>query len=236
MLARLRNYFLTGIVITAPLVITGWLVWWFVSLFDGWLKPIIPAPYNPDHYLPFSVPGVGVLIALVGLTLIGALAANLVGRSLIRMGETTLNRMPVVRTIYKAIKQIFETVLSSSAGNFRSVGMIEFPRKGVYAIVFVAREVDSSEIGLPAGEAMYSVFMPTTPNPTTGFLMFFRKSDVHILKMTVEEGAKLIISAGLLTPHQVEEATLAEEAGVPFNPVVIDPRTVPVEDDDEERR
>lgn len=206
MLGKIRTYFLTGVVVVAPIGITVWLVWWFVSLFDTWLKPYIPTIYNPDHYLPFTVPGVGLVFALVAITLIGALAANLVGRTLIRIGESTLDRMPVVRSVYKAVKQIFETVLSSNASNFSSVGIIGYPRKGVNVVCFIARELDSGEIGLKPGTTFYSAFMPTTPNPTSGFLFFVEKSEVTILDLTVEEAAKLVISAGLVTPAQLQEA------------------------------
>lgn len=206
MIGRIRTYFLTGLVVTAPIAITIWLVWWFVSLIDGWIKPIIPTVYNPDNYLPFPVPGVGLVAALIAMTIIGALAANLVGRTLINFGERTLDRMPVVRSVYKGVKQIFETALSSGSGNFSSVGMIGYPRPGVNVVVFIARELDSSEIGLPRGTRFYSAFMPTTPNPTSGFLFFVKKSEVTILDITVEEAAKLVISAGLVTPQQLREA------------------------------
>lgn len=206
MLGRARTYFLTGIVVTAPIAITIWLVWWFVSLIDGWIKPIIPVDYNPDSYLPFPVPGVGLIVALVAITLIGALAANLVGKTLINFGERTLDRMPVIRSVYKAVKQIFETALSSGTGNFSSVGIIGYPRPGVNVVVFIARELDSGEIGLKPGKRFYSAFMPTTPNPTSGFLFFVDTKQVTILDITVEEAAKLVISAGLVTPQQLREA------------------------------
>jgi len=206
MFGRLRTYFFTGVVVAAPISITVWLVWWFVDLFDRWLKPYIPVTYNPDHYLPFPVPGVGLVFALIGITLIGALAANLVGRTLLNLGERTLDRMPVVRSVYKAVKQIFETALSSGSGNFSSVGLIGYPRPGVNVVCFIARELDSGEIGLEPGIQYYSAFMPTTPNPTSGFLFFVEKSEVKILDMTVEEAAKLVISAGLVTPAQLAAA------------------------------
>lgn len=206
MLGKLRTYFLTGIVVSAPIAITAWLVWWFVSFVDGWIKPLIPTVYNPDNYLPFAVPGVGLVAALVALTLIGALAANLVGKTLLSFGERTLDRMPVIRSVYKAVKQIFETALSSGTANFSSVGVIGYPRPGVNVVVFIARELDSGEIGLKPGVKFYSAFMPTTPNPTSGFLFFVKKSEVQVLDITVEEAAKLVISAGLVTPQQLREA------------------------------
>jgi uncharacterized membrane protein len=202
---RLRTYFLAGVVVAAPIGITIWLVWSIVSLFDTWVKPLIPAIYNPDTYLPFEVPGVGLVVALIVITLIGALAANLVGRTVLHYWEYFLGQMPVVRSVYSAVKQIFQTAFAKPGSNFQNVGLIEFPRKGAHVVVFVARQLDSGEIGLEPGEAMYSVFMPTTPNPTSGFLFFLHKEEVIILDLTVEEAAKLVISAGLVSPERLRE-------------------------------
>ena len=199
--ARLRTYFLTGLVIAAPISITVYITWWFVDLFDNWIKPFVPAQYNPDTYLPFSVPGVGLLFALMGLTLLGALTANLFGRTIVSYGEQMLDRMPIVRNVYKALKQIFETALSQSQSSFRQVGLIQYPRKGLYAIVFVSTDTKGEVLERAGnGGEMLSVFLPTTPNPTSGFLLFVPKEDVALLDMTVEEGAKLVISAGLVAP------------------------------------
>ncbi len=206
MLRRLRGYFFAGLIVVAPITITLWLAWWFMSLFDRWVKPLIPDVYNPDNYLPFTVPGVGLLFTIIVLTMIGALAANLVGRSIINWWERILGRMPVLRTVYRGIKQIFQTALQQGSKNFKSVGLIEYPRKGVHVVAFIAREVDSGDIGLPPGNPMYSCFMPTTPNPTSGFLFFVHRDEVRILDMTVEEGAKLVISAGLVTPADIPDA------------------------------
>lgn len=214
-LRRLRAYFLAGLVVIAPIGITIWLAWWFVSVFDQWIKPMIPVVYNPDTYLPFTVPGVGLLFALIGITMVGALAANLVGRTILSIWERVLERMPVLRSIYKATKQIFQTAFSQSAENFQYVGLVEYPRKGLHVVVFVARELDSEEIGLLPNRKLYSCFMPTTPNPTSGFLFFLNASEVTILDLSVEEGAKLVISAGLVTPKQIasgEEVTFLDEA------------------------
>jgi uncharacterized membrane protein len=202
---RLRTYFLAGVVVAAPIGITIWLMWWFVSLFDAWLKPLIPEIYNPDTYLPFAVPGVGLVVALIVITLIGALAANLVGRTVLHYWEYFLGRMPVVRSIYGAVKQIFQTVFAKAGSNFQQVGMMEFPRGGPLVMVFLARELDSGEIGLPPGAPMYSAFMPTTPNPTSGYLFFLRKEDVTIVDITIEEAAKLLISAGLVAPDRLRK-------------------------------
>ncbi|NNE24045.1 MAG: DUF502 domain-containing protein [Rhizobiales bacterium] len=198
-LRRFRNYFLTGLVVSAPIGITAWLAWWFVSLFDAWVKPFIPSVYNPDTYLPFSVPGVGLLAAILGIALIGALAANLVGRTILGYWEILLDRMPVIRSVYKAMKQIFQTAFSQESATFEKVGLIEYPRRGVHVVVFIARALDSGEIGLEPGQEMVACFMPTTPNPTSGFLFFVSAEEIRVLDLSVEEGAKLVISAGLVT-------------------------------------
>jgi len=204
--ARLRNYFLTGLVIAAPLSITVYITWGFINIVDEWIKPWVPDIYNPETYLPFDVPGVGLVFVLVGLTILGALAANLFGRTLVDMGEQLLGRMPVVRNLYSALKQIFETVISQSNTSFREVGLIEYPRKGLYAIVFVSTDAKGEILyRLDEGDEdeIISVFLPTTPNPTSGFLLFLPRKDMISLDMSVEEAAKLVISAGLVTPEYV---------------------------------
>ena len=203
--ARLRTNFLTGLVIAAPISITVYITWWFVDLFDNWIKPLVPAQYNPDTYLPFSLPGVGLLFALMGLMVLGALTANLFGRTIVAFGEQMLDRMPIVRNVYKALKQIFETVLSQSNSSFRQVGLIQYPRPGLYALVFISTDT-TGEVLERAGNGgeMVSVFLPTTPNPTSGFLLFVPAEDVMLLEMNVEEAAKLVISAGLVTPKRAE--------------------------------
>ena len=214
---RLRNYFLTGFIVCAPLAITAYIAWSFIGWVDSWVKPYIPYRYNPDAYLPFPVPGFGLIVALVLITLIGFLTANFIGRSIIHYGESLLSRMPFVRSIYSALKQIFETVLSHKSDMFSKVGIVEYPRKGVWSIVFVASEKDTeiNEKLTSRDDPMIAVFMPCTPNPTTGFLMYVRKSEIVELDMTIEEAAKLVISAGLVVPeYQVPGA--AEPMSVPL--------------------
>ena len=202
-MTRLRNYFLTGFIVTAPLAITAYLAWSFIGWVDGWVKPYLPDRYNPDHYLPFAIPGFGLLVALLLITLVGFLTANFIGRTVVGYGEYLLDRMPLVRGIYKALKQIFETVLSNKNETFRTVGLVEYPRKDVWSIVFIAGEKETEiNARLDKGDdRLIPVFMPCTPNPTTGFLMYVYKSDVVVLDMTIEDGAKLIVSAGLVAPE-----------------------------------
>ncbi len=215
-MTRLRNYFLTGFVVCAPLAITAYLTWSFIGWVDSWVKPYIPARYNPDNYLPFAVPGFGLIVALILITLIGFLTANFIGRTIFSYGEYFLDRMPLVRSIYRGLKQIFETVLSHQSDVFKKVGLIEYPRRGLWAIIFISSERES-EVNMRLedhSERTVAVFLPSTPNPTTGFLLYVPKSEVIELSMTVEEAAKLIISAGLVTP-QYEKMThdLAVRAG-----------------------
>jgi len=213
-MTRLRNYFLTGFIVTAPLAITIYIVWSFIGWVDSWVKPYIPARYNPDNYLPFAVPGFGLIVACVLITLVGFLTASFVGRTIIHYGEYLLDRMPLIRTVYKTLKQILEMIFSERSETFKKVGLVEFPHRGVWAIVFIAAEA-RGEIQQSIGseeDPMIAVFMPTTPNPTTGFLMYVRKSEVIELSMSIEDGAKLLISAGLISPeYQQATQALAEE-------------------------
>ncbi len=135
---RLRTYFLTGIIVAGPLAITAYITWWFIALIDSFVKPLVPASYLPDHYLPFSIPGLGLVIAFLAVTLLGFLTANLVGRSVIEFGEVLLARTPVISGLYKGLRQIFETLFSANGTSFRTVGLVEFPVKGTWSVVFLS--------------------------------------------------------------------------------------------------
>jgi uncharacterized membrane protein len=211
--ARLRGYFLTGLIVVGPVAITIYVVWWFINLVDAWVKPLIPKAYLPETYLPFSVPGVGLIVGIFGLMVIGALTANLFGRTIVSYGEMMLDRMPVVRGVYRLLKQIFQTIFSKSGTSFKRVGVIEFPRKGLYALVFVSGDPPYEvREKLGNGEALMTVFMPNAPNPTTGFVVFMPAKDVTLLDMPIEDGAKMIVSAGLVSPQQDRLKELAEQA------------------------
>jgi len=217
-IARLRTYFFTGLVICAPLAITAYLTWNLVGWIDGWVKPYLPDVYNPDLYLPFSIPGFGVLIAIITITMVGFLTANLIGRSILSYGEYLLSRMPVVRNIYSALKQIFETVFRGDSSSFQSVVLVEYPRRGIWALAFVATDTlgeVQNKLDEPAGKTI-SVFLPTTPNPTSGFLLFVPVEDALVLDMSVEDAAKLVISAGLVAPEfqEAKEKALKKRAAI----------------------
>lgn len=198
-MARLRFYFLTGLVIAAPLVLTITITWWMIQWIDSIVTPFIPPPYRPDRWFSVWIPGFGVVVALVFITLLGFLTRNYVGSRLVAYGESALGRMPIVRSLYRGLKQIFETVVSSRAKAFQTVGLIEYPRKGIWAIVFLAGDA-RGEIEHHLNETV-AVFLPTTPNPTSGFLLYVKRSEIMILDMSLEDAAKLIISGGLVTPQ-----------------------------------
>ena len=209
MLARLRTSFLTGIVVIAPVALTLWLIWSVIGWFDGFVLPFVPDAYRPEQILntifgydlKLNIRGVGVVVFLVFATLVGWLAKGLIGRSFIRYAENLVNRMPVVRSFYSGIKQIAETVFAQQERSFEKACMIEYPRKGIWAIGFISTTAkgEIAERNSSKGP-MVSVFVPTTPNPTSGFLLFFPKADIVELDMSIEDAAKLVISAGLVYP------------------------------------
>ena len=197
MMSRIRNYFLTGLVLVGPLFITANLTWWFINWVDDLVRPFIPAAYRPETYLPMHIPGTGLIIAFLTLTLLGFLTANLVGRTLVEFGESILNRMPVVRPIYKSLKQIFETLFAKTGSSFRRVGLVEFPGPGMWSLVFLSNPA-SADIAARLPDADHvAAFMPCTPNPTTGFFFYLPRRDVIDLDITVETAMTLLMSAGM---------------------------------------
>jgi len=209
---RFRTNFFTGVVIVAPVMLTFYLIWWAINLVDRLIVPWVPKIYNPSTYLGVDIPGFGVIVFLLFTATIGALTKGLFGRQLVKFGENFVDRMPVVRSIYNALKQIAETVLSQSNNSFQNACLVEYPRKGIWAIAFVSTETKGEVLDKMAHGEMLSIFLPTTPNPTSGFLLFVPREDVIILDMTVEEAAKLVISAGLVTPPTAAEIAAGKKA------------------------
>jgi len=195
---RLRTYFLTGLVVAAPIAITISVAFWFIQSVDSWFSPFIPNSLKDSTY---SLPGLGVLASLVILTGLGALTANIFGKTILQFGENLLDRVPVIRNIYSALKQIFETVATQSNQNFKGVVLFEYPRKDIWALGFVTTDA-KGEIAEKKGDNLLCIFAPTTPNPTSGYLLFVPKEDTIKMDMTVEEAAKLIISAGIVIPEK----------------------------------
>jgi uncharacterized membrane protein len=196
---NLRAYFLAGVLVTGPVALTLYLAWLFVDFIDHIVAGLIPTAYNPLTALPVHIPGFGLVVVVVGLTLIGALTAGYVGRRLLRVGDTILARMPLIRGLYGAMKQIFETVLSKKSNTFREVVMIEWPRRDLWTIGFITG-TSEGEIQEVAGDDAVNVYVPTTPNPTSGYLVHLPRRDVVLLSMSVEEGIKFVISGGIVAP------------------------------------
>ena len=215
--ARLRNYLITGLVVVGPIAITIYVVRLAISSVDGWVKPWLPNMYNPDKYLPIEIPGVGLVIAIIGLMLIGALTANLIGRTLLSSGEMMLARMPIVRNVYGLVKQIFESVAATRGqARFQKVGLIQFPARGIWSIVFVTSEAaDEIKSRLHTEEDLVTVFVPTGFVPPTGFVCFVQRRDVVFINMTVEDAARIIVSGGMAGPEQTKVKALAAKTVPP---------------------
>lgn len=210
-IARLRGNFLAGLIIVAPIGLTIWLIWTVVGWVDSWVWPFVPNAYQPTAVLNFllgrtgedmitvNVRGVGVVIFLAFTMLVGWIGKGLIGRSFLGIGERIVDRTPVVRSIYNAVKQIAETVFSQRDTSFDKACLVEYPRRGIWAIAFISTNAKGEvDVKLNDGEPVVTVFLPTTPNPTSGFLLFLPQRDVKPLDMTVEDAAKLVISAGLV--------------------------------------
>jgi uncharacterized membrane protein len=197
--ARLRAYFLAGVLITAPVSITIYLAWAFITFVDDRVTPFIPEAYNPNTYLPFALPGLGLLIVAVVMTLVGALTAGFVGRLLLRTYEELLGRMPILSSVYNAIKQIVEALLAKKSAAFREAVLVQYPREGLWTIAFVTGD-GPRDIQALDTDAMVSIFVPTAPNPTSGFLLFVPRRDLMPLDMSVEDALKLVISVGMVAP------------------------------------
>src|SRR5712691_8806225 len=193
--SRVRNYFLTGLIVAGPLAITIYLVWSFVTWVDDLVRPFMPVALRPETYLPVKVPGYGLIIAFLALTLLGFLTANLVGRKLVDYGERILGRMPIVRPLYRGLKQVFETLFSKSGSSFRKVALVEFPAPGMWSLVFLSQAPGNDVSGRLPGADYVSAFMPCTPNPTTGFFFYVPRKDITELDITVESAMTLLMSA-----------------------------------------
>jgi uncharacterized membrane protein len=225
LLAGLRTSFLTGLVVIAPVAFTIWLIWSFIGWIDGFVLPFVPEIYQPDNLLRYvigtenynawigedvkiNIRGVGVVFFLLFTVFMGWIAKGLIGKSMINYAETLVDRMPVVRSIYSGVKQIAETVFAQSERSFEKACLIEYPRKGIWAIGFISTTAKGEVNARPPHDGpLLSIFVPTTPNPTSGFLLFFPKSDVIELDMSVEDAAKLVISAGLVYPNAKDPST-----------------------------
>ena len=192
--ARIRNYFIAGVVVLIPIGITIYLTFFIVKI----SSKILPKEINPNHYLPYNIPGLEILISLILITFIGWLSLSFIGKKLLDLFNSFLKKIPILRTIYSAIGQMTET-FTSSKNNKKNVVLVEYPRKGTWAVGFATKD-NSGEISDKTKKDLINVFVPTTPNPTSGFLLMFPKSEVIFLDLTFEEASKFIVSAGTSNP------------------------------------
>ena len=205
LMQRLRTDFLTGLVVVLPMFLTAYIIWWFVGFVDDKVVPLVPRRYDPENVFGRNIFGFGLLIFISFTTLVGALAKNLIGRQVLQFGEFLLSRTPIVRPIYNGLKQIAETIFTDSGNSFERPCLVEYPRKGCWSVAFMSTRVHR-EITERAGPDLVSVFLPMTPNPTTGFLRFVPRADIVPLDMSLEDATKLIISAGLVTEPATSSA------------------------------
>jgi uncharacterized membrane protein len=210
---RLRAYLIAGLLVTGPISLTLWLLWVFVSWIDGLVAQLVPSAYDPASYLPFRIPGLGLVVVASGLILIGWATAGVLGRFFVRVYERVLERLPVIRGLYGATKQIFQTVLSQQSNTFREVALLEFPRKEMWTIGFITGKTEGEIRDLVGDEDVVNVYVPTTPNPTSGYLVFVPRRDIVILDMSIEEAIKFVISGGIVAPP--DRRNLAETAPPP---------------------
>ena len=195
MLAKIKNYLLTGVLVSAPVFITFWIVYSLVKFFDQLITPLIPFYINPNYYLPRDVPGLGLIILITLLVFIGFITASFFGSFIIRKTESLISKIPLIKIFYKTIKQIIETIFKNNSNAFRDVVLLEYPRKGVWVLGFTTGEV-KGVVEKKISQKLINVFVPTTPNPTSGFLLMFLKKEVIFLDMSFEQASKFIVSAG----------------------------------------
>ena len=190
-LARLRNYFITGIVVLVPIGITLYLTKFFISV----SSKLIPYNLNPNNYLPFAIPGLEILLSVIFITLIGGISLSFIGKRILKFVNDLFKRIPILRTIYSAIGQMTESLAPNKRNNKKSVVLIQYPRKGSWAVGFATKD-NKGEISKKTNSELVNVFVPTTPNPTSGFLLMFPKEEIIYLDMSFEEASKFIVSAG----------------------------------------
>lgn len=199
--SRIKNYFLTGVIVAAPVTITVYMSYHLVVWINEVTSRLIPQHWKIGDFVLYAVPGLGLILLLSVLLIIGMLTTGYVGRFFVNIWERIIRKMPVISSIYSLVKQIFETFLSQKSRSFSEVVLVEYPRKGLWTIAFVSKEVTGGEVDAKTKQKNLSIYVPTTPNPTSGFLIFVPQKDVIKLDMSVEEGIKYVISCGIVAPE-----------------------------------
>lgn len=203
--SKLKSYFLTGVIVAAPVAITVYMAYHLVIWINGATSRLIPQQWKIGDVVPYAIPGCGLLLLIVALIFIGMLTTGYVGKFFVRLWEKIIRKMPVVSSFYSLMKQIFETFLSQKSRSFSQVVLVQYPRLGLWTIAFVSRDQTGGEIAQKAGQDFVSVYVPTTPNPTSGFLIFVPQKDIIKLDMSVEDGIKYVLSCGIVTPEELDK-------------------------------
>ncbi len=201
---KLKSYFLTGVIVVAPVAITVYMAYHLVVWINEVTSHLIPQQWKIGDVVPYAIPGCGLLLLIVALIFIGMLTTGYVGKFFVRLWEKIIRKMPVISSFYSLMKQIFETFLSQKSRSFSQVVLVQYPRQGLWTIAFVSKDATGGEIADKAGQGFISVYVPTTPNPTSGFLIFVPQKDVIKLDMSVEDGIKYVLSCGIVTPQSEE--------------------------------
>lgn len=202
----LKTYFFTGIIVTAPVAITLYIAFELISYIDHLVTGFIPADYNPNNFLPYGIPGIGILLLLIFFTIIGMLTANFMGQTLIKLGYRIINKMPLISGVYNAIRKIFETLLGSDKNKaFRQAVLVEYPRQGLWTIAFLTGPVADQIKKRTEDKTLVSIYVPTTPNPTSGFFLYVSEKDIIKLDISVEDALKMILSTGIISPSDTKK-------------------------------
>ncbi len=199
--SKLKNYFFTGVIVAAPVAITAYMSYHLVIWINEATSKLIPQQWKIGNFVPYAVPGLGLVLLITTLIIIGMFTTGWAGKFFVRIWEKIIRKMPIVSSIYSLVKQIFETFLSQKSRSFSEVVLVQYPRSGLWTIAFVSKDKTDGEIAAKTGENMMSIYVPTTPNPTSGFLIFVPQKDVIKLDMSVEEGIKYVLSCGIVTPE-----------------------------------
>lgn len=206
----IKKWVIAGLLVWIPLVATVWVMQLLIRFLDRSLM-FVPAPWRPEQWFGFEIPGIGIVLSLVLILATGFLAANFIGKRVVRAGEGILSRIPLVRTIYSSVKRLTETVLDEDSTSFRKVLLVQWPREGLWTLAFQTGD-PVAVVEAETGREMVTIFVPTTPNPTSGFIMFSPREDVTVLDMAVEDAVRMIISLGAVTPDKAPTLTEQEAA------------------------
>lgn len=208
----LKKYLITGILVWLPLAVTVWIINYIISAADGLIR-LIPYQWQPIHYIGFHIPGLGFIIAILVFFITGLFAANMLGRKVLQLWEALLNRIPVVKSIYSSVKKVSDSLLSDNSRSFKTPVLVPFPQSNIWTIAFVSGSLPQSiSEKLPENESYISVYVPTTPNPTGGYYIMVRQSDVRPLDMTVDDALKYVISLGMVLPDELPALEAKEKS------------------------